>query len=92
MSTNKDWIYLYEVKFEHPRKQIGDCHFSSNGEVTTELVSVAIMRHKDDSSVYLLYEFVNGVNDSYLESVEAAMEEAEEQFGIKRGEWIKLNS
>lgn len=88
---SEDFIWLYEVKFAEPRSQIGDCRFSSNGQRTTELRGLSIMRHKDDAHVYLLYEFVNGENDSYLESVEDAMAEAEEEFGVKREEWKKLN-
>jgi hypothetical protein len=92
VSNNEDWINLYEVKFSFPRKQIGNCRFSSGGQLTTELKSLTIMKHKDDTNVYLLYKFVNGSNDSYLGSIEEAMAEAEEQFGVESAEWKKISN
>ena len=89
-AQNDDWVNLYEIKFNTPRKQIGNCRYSSNGQLTTELKSLVIMKYKDSNDIYLLYEFVNGVNDSLLETVEDAMQLAEEEFGVKREDWKKL--
>lgn len=89
-NKSKDFIWLYKAEFAPPRKQIGSCQFSSGSTKMTELKALSIFRHKDDSNVYLLYEFINGSTDSYLDSVEKAMEEAEDEFGVKSIEWKKL--
>ena len=89
-AQNDDWVNLYEIKFNTTRKQIGNCRYSPNGQLTTELKSLVIMKYKDSNDIYLLYEFVNGVNDSLLETVEDAMQLAEEEFGVKREDWKKL--
>ena len=85
-----DFIWLYKVEFSPPRKQIGACQFSSGGSKMNELKTLSIFKHKQDANVYLLYEFINGSTDSYLDSVEKAMTEANEEFGVKREEWKKL--
>lgn len=98
MNENVKEVWVYEVKFEPPRKQIGNCLF--NGGKGKRLRVARMFTYTDHSCLYLMYEFTDNWGESYFddqegdafpEMVKKAMQEAEEEFGIKSEEWKKLN-
>lgn len=94
---SEDFTWLYEVKFSEPRKQIGSCSF--NGTSPKSLRAARMFTYQDRTCLYLMYEFTDDWGESYfddqegvsfLQMLDSAMAEAEEEFGVKREEWKKL--
>jgi hypothetical protein len=62
------------------------------GEIAALPASLAVGSYDDDPGFYLLYydQGGNELTDTYHDSIEAALEQAEFEFGISSGEWVAV--
>ena len=82
------------------RAVLGDHHLrpgrtrhSLNGKDFPPFVSLEIAQFPTDSGFYLLHICASGeVADTWHETVEDAMHQAEFEFGVHKDEWVSVSS
>ena len=64
-----------------------------NSEEMKQPSELQIAKYEDDEGYYLLYvdKLGNEMNDTFHESMQDALEQAEWEFGIKKADWEVIN-
>jgi hypothetical protein len=84
---------LMQIKIEDQHKDTGNVRHTSDGRLLAIPRYLQIARMEDDSGYYLLYLDEKGKEqtDTWHESVEAALSQAEFEFGVQASEWTRIS-
>jgi len=86
-------IAVKRVVLGNHHRRPGRTRHSTNGREFPPFVSLEIARDPGDSGFYLLHICGNGATaDTHHESIEAAMHQAEFEFGVQSNEWVSATS
>lgn len=86
-----DEIVLRSVELEAHHKPSGRTRHLVEGKKMLVPSSLSIVRYEGDAGVYLLYLSESGeeMTDTYHDTIEEAMSQAEFEFGVLPHEWCE---
>jgi hypothetical protein len=90
----KKYIFLKFIKLDKEHKSKDKTrHFVDGNYVNENISELRIMHFENSSGFYLLYYDNNGneLTDTYHDTVEDALKQAEFEFDVKPNEWNNLD-
>lgn len=86
-------LVLRQARLTDRHKPTGKTHHYHDANQLPAPSSLRIGKYSDDSGYYLVYLDASGVEltDTYHDSIEGALVQAEWEFGIKPDEWAVLH-
>lgn len=84
-----DWRIFYSVKLTSQHAESSRTRHTVYGKVMARPAELRIVKYAGADGFYLFYcdETGKEMNDTYHDTVEKAMEQAEYEFGIRAEEW-----
>jgi hypothetical protein len=89
--VTSDYITLKSIRLDPSRhKPTGNVRHYNGGNPFPPTAELKIMRYEGTSGFYLLHFDIDGneLNDTYHDSLEDALHQAEYEFRIEPSEWI----
>lgn len=85
-----DYVVVKRVELGPAHTPTGRTRHYSGGELVPGAASLAIARYSDGDGYYLLHFNADGeeIADSFHETLEDALKQAEFEFGVSGEEWV----
>ena len=92
MANEIDIQHIFECSLSQRHRQSGNTRHFSRGKVVPPPTRLVIAKYPDDAGCYLLHLDDRGkeLTDTFHDSVEEALEQAEWEFRVSRTEWRLL--